>query len=604
MNTLKRIGAAVVLSCILTGTAAPIAAATQGRAEHSAVTQVASDAVFTSVTFNKNEATNGEEVIAILPLSLNDDARKGDTATVFLPSELSPKGIQPFDVVSPEGEIVGTAAWTNENRAITVKFADYVENHENTVGTIRIATQWSESVYSDQPVSYSLTFTTDTGGSFSALLAYRPPVTGTPVDVDSREQHHSMSWTSPLEGGLDGANAVVAFSALPASPAGFKNGLTATITMRPDARFDCDPIGMPGVQVLSSTAKQPYGPMDPARFVVTCTASEVVVDFGVVNGGEFIDVQVPGSVTDVSKKTYYSDLVVTGSGFFGTDDAFVQRSSGDGQGEGYQGVSIGDTVFNDLNANGVQEPGEPGLPDVLLTLTRTDGLPATTLDGLPANRISTGADGFYGFFNFPALSAGSYVVTWTPDPGYDGLEGFRPTTPSARETSPAAREADNTVDFGFTSTTPPVTPTPEPTPPTIPTPTPQPPTEPTPAPEPPVTPEPTPAPAPEPTPAPEPPVAPMPTPEPSVTTQPPAASNPPTPEPAPDAAELPVEPSTNPAPPVAPEPAPEVGEVPQPEALAETGFLSTTVWSLLAAVSALGLFASIQAQRIRRREQK
>ncbi|MHC2184820.1 hypothetical protein ACVLV4_000444 [Rathayibacter agropyri] len=451
-NHRNRVGAVVLLSCIITSAAAPIAAANQPSSSSFSASQLtASSEAFTSVTFDKTEATIGEQVIASLPFTVSDDARAGDSVKVILPAELDPKGVLPFAVKAPDGGEIGTAAWTDNNRAVTLTYGEYVEAHENTAGEIRIATQWNPRVYSEQPSAYTLTFTTGTGGAFSAPLNFRPAITGAPVDVLDRDLMHNMTWTSNLEGGVTGRDALTMYTSLPASPTGFKDGLTAVVTIRPDAQFDCERVDLPGVQVLSQGPGKPFGPMDPSRFSITCSTTTVTVKVPTVAPGEFIDVQIPGSITDVSKKTYFSDVVVTGSDYSGTAEASVKRSTGDGDGEGFQGVTIGDTVFNDLNANGIQDAGEPGLPNVLLALTRTDGQPAVTLDGAPANRVATGSDGQYGFFNFPALPAGaSYVVAWTPDPGYDGLAEFRSTTPIVRETSPAPQEADNSVDFGFT----------------------------------------------------------------------------------------------------------------------------------------------------------
>src|SRR5205814_933364 len=68
--------------------------------------------------------------------------------------------------------------------------------------------------------------------------------------------------------------------------------------------------------------------------------------------------------------------------------------------------SIGDFVWNDLNGNGLQDVGEPGIPGVTVTLSNGA---STTTD----------ATGHYGFANLPAAT---YTVTvGTPS-------GYTPTT--------------------------------------------------------------------------------------------------------------------------------------------------------------------------------
>ena len=63
----------------------------------------------------------------------------------------------------------------------------------------------------------------------------------------------------------------------------------------------------------------------------------------------------------------------------------------------YSGV-----VFNDINGNGLKDPGENGIPGVLITLSNG----ATT---------TTGAGGSYSFSN---LQPGDYSVTETDPSGY------------------------------------------------------------------------------------------------------------------------------------------------------------------------------------------
>lgn len=77
----------------------------------------------------------------------------------------------------------------------------------------------------------------------------------------------------------------------------------------------------------------------------------------------------------------------------------------------YNFVSIGDFVFNDLNANGIQDGGEGGITGVAVTLYRvtTGGvtIPATYWDGSPVQDIITTGSGFY---LFDRIDPGEYRV--------------------------------------------------------------------------------------------------------------------------------------------------------------------------------------------------
>ena len=77
--------------------------------------------------------------------------------------------------------------------------------------------------------------------------------------------------------------------------------------------------------------------------------------------------------------------------------------------------TIAGVVFEDKDNDGIQDPGEPGIPGATVTLTGTDTA------GNPVNRtVTTGPDGSYVFTGVPA---GNYTVTETQPNGYlDGKD--------------------------------------------------------------------------------------------------------------------------------------------------------------------------------------
>ena len=77
--------------------------------------------------------------------------------------------------------------------------------------------------------------------------------------------------------------------------------------------------------------------------------------------------------------------------------------------------ALGDFVWRDTNHDGIQDPGEPAVKDVVVTLTDSLGQPAHDLFGALVAPTTTDAAGHY---HFDDLAAGSYVVTFTAPTGY------------------------------------------------------------------------------------------------------------------------------------------------------------------------------------------
>jgi hypothetical protein len=111
-------------------------------------------------------------------------------------------------------------------------------------------------------------------------------------------------------------------------------------------------------------------------------------------------------------------------------------------------VQVGNFVWNDLNANGIQDAGEPGIPGVTLTIT------GTTSSGIPISQTTTtDANGLYQFVEPP----GTYCVTVTPPAGYVASATGQGTPATDSNMNPGCTtpsflpggSSDQTIDFGF-----------------------------------------------------------------------------------------------------------------------------------------------------------
>lgn len=111
-------------------------------------------------------------------------------------------------------------------------------------------------------------------------------------------------------------------------------------------------------------------------------------------------------------------------------------------------ASIGDFVWNDLNGNGIQDAGEPGISGATVTLTYPGGSTAT---------LTTDVNGAY---SFTGLAPGSYSVSFTtpsgyiPSPANQGSDDSKDSDPVSGVVSGivlTAGQNNTTIDAGFQS---------------------------------------------------------------------------------------------------------------------------------------------------------
>jgi len=133
-----------------------------------------------------------------------------------------------------------------------------------------------------------------------------------------------------------------------------------------------------------------------------------------------------------------------------------------------EAASLGDFVWVDVNANGVQDDGPTGLNDVFVQLFTpgADGLPGT-VDDVPLSSVVTGngPDSAPGWYRFPGLAPGNYLVCIAPPPtfelttanvGADTADSDAFQVTPLRACSPVTaldpNEDDPTIDFGLIAT--------------------------------------------------------------------------------------------------------------------------------------------------------
>ncbi|PNZ49775.1 SdrD B-like domain-containing protein, partial [Staphylococcus intermedius] len=114
--------------------------------------------------------------------------------------------------------------------------------------------------------------------------------------------------------------------------------------------------------------------------------------------------------------------------------------------------NVGDRVWEDLNKNGIQDEGEPGIANVKVTLTDKDG-----------NVVGTRTTDTSGNYLFEDVKEGEYTIDFeTPDGYTPTLTGQGTLGRDSNGTSTrilVETDDDLTIDSGFFKTEPPVPPT-------------------------------------------------------------------------------------------------------------------------------------------------
>ena len=133
-----------------------------------------------------------------------------------------------------------------------------------------------------------------------------------------------------------------------------------------------------------------FGTGDDATLVTTTDVDGLYLFDNLAPGTYDIVVSDPVGSTATTPTTFTAISVTSGSNYLTADSGY------------YYPTDLGDFVWVDLDGDGIQDVGEPGLAGVTVTLVGTDGL---------GNAVSlsdvTDASGAYGFAN---LAPGTYTL--------------------------------------------------------------------------------------------------------------------------------------------------------------------------------------------------
>jgi hypothetical protein len=125
---------------------------------------------------------------------------------------------------------------------------------------------------------------------------------------------------------------------------------------------------------------------------------------------------------------------------------------------------IGDFVWNDLNGNGIQDAGEPGINGVTVTITFEDGRTATAVTHNYNATNNANAPQYDGYYDFINLGPSTYKISFetpsgfTSSPANQGGNDAKDSDPvngGAVTVTLAPNQSNFTIDAGFTKATAP-----------------------------------------------------------------------------------------------------------------------------------------------------
>jgi hypothetical protein len=442
-----------------------------------------------SVTTDKTSYGYNERIKLSFTWAAPDAAVAGDTFALDLPDELKATSLATFPLLAADGSVVAWGAWAGKTVRITL--TDYVDTHDGVGGNGFITVQWDHTF---TPVT-SQPIVLDFGSNAVEVVIGDKPAPEVPCTdncptpkppATSRNLSKRGSWgDGAYEGTRDATGNISWTVRLPGNDGGFAGPITITDAPAAGSIAECSTVAVITQQTLVSGAVK--SPVDPTRFELTCAPEGFTLVLDVIAPQEFVTITYRGTITNQVSGVYSNAVRVEIPGAADAmQETVMRRTAAGGDGGGTQSVSVGDVVWHDLDRDGVQDAGEPGIPGVVLKLTGPSGA-VTAIDGTPVAAVTTDADGRYRFDRLPVLAEGQhYTVTIDAEASAEALVDLSPTVAEAggdRATDSATGSADSgalvtngasdlTLDFGFVTSALPTLPqpeTPEPQTPELPT---------------------------------------------------------------------------------------------------------------------------------------
>lgn len=397
----------------------------------------------------------------------------GDSFSITLPDELSPAATRDIRLVDVDtGELAVLGVWSG--KIATFTFQSYLSTHTDVSGDGFFYVKWDHSVVDTGAHDYT--------GLDLAGHALPTIVKGAadPI-VQTQAAAKGGGWSDDVE------SRFVWYFVLPGSTA---SALAGPITVNdiappdPGFTFDCS-----GAQLRldlggfpSPTDAISYSAPASAAGVTgfACSTTSFTLTMSSIPAGSFYILIVPVTVLDPDRTVFDNTASFDWPDRAGVPviaPAELRRNDAGGtvMGDAETGtVCVGDYVWEDLDKDGVQDAGEPGIPGVVVSLLKVDagGTATAVASGGSPLTATTDGSGLYRFCELPVLASGEHYRTRI-DASQPALSSFGVTVSgrgtNATDSSAAEAFADTsadltvagasdfTLDYGFVRT--PVTPT-------------------------------------------------------------------------------------------------------------------------------------------------
>ncbi|MET0735457.1 MAG: SdrD B-like domain-containing protein [Microbacterium sp.] len=425
-------------------------------------------APITGVTFSPavldNAGTGRVDFTWVAP----SGAVPGDTFSISLPAQLEPAGTRAIRLLDADtGELAVLGVWSGKTAVFT--FQSYMASHTGVEGDAFFYVRWDTSVVGEPGATFTDLEIAGHGlGTITKGAAPGPEPTASVRDAaktgwwDNATQT-TFTWRLYFPG---------------STTASIPGPVSVTDVSPPDPgyEFDCEE-----VRVRLDLGSWPapdnhafYAPgAVPGQVGYSCSATSVSLVLDGIDAGEFYTLQLPIDVVDPDQDSFTNTATFRWPGIEQAPvviPAVVRRDDAGGVVVGDElaagSVSVGDYVWEDLDHDGEQDAGEPGIPGVVVTLWHVDAggtATAFTAGGVQSTATTDGT-GLYRFLELPVLAPGEryrtgialgqpalapFMATWsgsgTPTTDSSAMELFADSFVDLT----VAGAHDPSLDFGY-----------------------------------------------------------------------------------------------------------------------------------------------------------